>query len=301
VGERALGSLVRNIGEVLGVFGEIQIEKPVPIPIIGITVAPEYSSSANIDNLMAIEGLLAKLKSPGWPLLFSRIDPQAAKSGRTIYAKQCAHCHAVVNPEHLPLIYPARHIALNEVGTEPDLAMAFLNRQAPAGLLLNAPKGILLWSSPLSSLIGTSFGPGNQPLMELTAHLALNAVPDKLRQLEAFSEGLIAVGLLGQDPRYKSRPLDGIWASAPYLHNGSVPTLYDLLLPVEERPKSFCVGDGEFDPVKVGYKTYPGPVCPDRTSLVDTSLPGSRNIGHPYGVNLNEVDRRNLVEYLKSL
>ena len=53
-------------------------------------------------------------------------------------------------------------------------------------------------------------------------------------------------------PHYRARPLDGIWATAPYLHNGSVPTLYDLLSPQDERPRSFCIGDRQFDPVKVG-------------------------------------------------
>src|SRR5260370_17068936 len=54
---------------------------------------------------------------------------------------------------------------------------------------------------------------------------------------------------------YKGRPLTGIWATPPYLHNGSVPTLYDLLLPPEDRPKSFYLGSREFDPAKVGYVT----------------------------------------------
>ncbi len=60
---------------------------------------------------------------------------------------------------------------------------------------------------------------------------------------------------------YKARSLNGIWATAPYLHNGSVPTLYDLLLPVnareaapKARPVTFKVGAREFDPVKVGFR-----------------------------------------------
>ena len=53
---------------------------------------------------------------------------------------------------------------------------------------------------------------------------------------------------------YKGRSLNGIWATAPYLHNGSVPTLWDLLNPVEKRPKSFKIGVREFNPVNVGFK-----------------------------------------------
>lgn len=53
----------------------------------------------------------------------------------------------------------------------------------------------------------------------------------------------------------KARPLTGIWATAPYLHNGSVPTLYDLLLAPEDRPSTFWIGSREFAPVHVGYIT----------------------------------------------
>ena len=85
---------------------------------------------------------------------------------------------------------------------------------------------------------------------------------------------------------YKGRSLNGIWATAPYLHNGSVPTLYDLLLPTkhegdpengEYRPDSFIVGSREFDPEKVGFRTegYDGFVYKNDTR-------GNRNTGHEY-------------------
>jgi hypothetical protein len=57
---------------------------------------------------------------------------------------------------------------------------------------------------------------------------------------------------------YRARPLDGIWATAPYLHNGSVPNLYQLLLPAEQRITTFKVGSDQFDPVKVGFVTDQG-------------------------------------------
>ena len=53
---------------------------------------------------------------------------------------------------------------------------------------------------------------------------------------------------------YKPRPLAGIWATAPFLHNGSVPTIYDLLSPVADRPKTFRVGSREYDTEKLGLK-----------------------------------------------
>jgi cytochrome c1 len=96
---------------------------------------------------------------------------------------------------------------------------------------------------------------------------------------------------------YRARPLDGIWATAPYLHNGSVPTLADLLKPPAQRPRTFHVGDCEIDPVNVGC------VAAERSGafLFDTTKPGNLNTGHEYGTSLGEADRMALLEYLKSL
>ena len=97
---------------------------------------------------------------------------------------------------------------------------------------------------------------------------------------------------------YKGRSLNGIWATAPYLHNGSVPTLYDLLLPADQRPKKFMVGSRKLDPDKVGFEhdldKYNG-------FLFDTSLPTNSNAGHEYGTGLTDPERKDLVAYLKTL
>jgi hypothetical protein len=95
---------------------------------------------------------------------------------------------------------------------------------------------------------------------------------------------------------YKARPLDGIWATAPYLHNGSVANLDDLLRPASERLKSFTVGTRTFDPARVGFRTD-APGFP----TLDVSAPGSSNAGHEYGADLGDDDRRRLLEYLKTL
>jgi hypothetical protein len=100
--------------------------------------------------------------------------------------------------------------------------------------------------------------------------------------------------------QYLARPLNGIWATAPYLHNGSVPTLYDLLHP-DRRPAKFAMGNREFDPAKIGYQddvTAAGPTI----WIYDTSQSGNSNIGHSgeaFGTTLPEDQKVALLEYLK--
>ena len=105
---------------------------------------------------------------------------------------------------------------------------------------------------------------------------------------------------------YKAGPRDGVWATAPFIHNGSVPNLYEMLIPAAERTKKFYLG-GDFDPVRVGLDT----TATSGTFLMDTTLPGNSNAGHSFensprgngvvGPLLTEDDRWALVEYLKSI
>jgi hypothetical protein len=102
------------------------------------------------------------------------------------------------------------------------------------------------------------------------------------------------------DPRvYRARPLDGIWASAPYLHNGSVPTLHDLLLPPANRPPVFTVAGARFDPVRVGFAQDGGAIA--TSDVLNTARRGNGNGGHLHGTGLDPQQRLDLLEYLKSL
>ena len=105
---------------------------------------------------------------------------------------------------------------------------------------------------------------------------------------------------------YKAAPREGVWATPPFLHNGSVPNLYEMLIPAKERTKKFYLGR-EFDPVKVGLDTS----GKSGTFLVDTTLRGNSNAGHSFengprgngviGPLLTDEQRWELVEYLKSI
>lgn len=96
---------------------------------------------------------------------------------------------------------------------------------------------------------------------------------------------------------YKARPLDGIWATAPYMHNGSVPNLYEMLLPPGERSKSFKMGTTSVDPVKVGVDS----AAKDNNFTFDATKPGNLSTGHDFGAALSETQRWQVIEYLKSL
>ena len=105
---------------------------------------------------------------------------------------------------------------------------------------------------------------------------------------------------------YANAPLDGIWARAPYLHNGSVPTLWDLLTPDDKRNNgktSFYAGHSVYDPNNVGFRTDVASAGGRPSFLFDISLPGNSNKGHtgePYGTELSDADKRALIEYLKT-
>ena len=100
---------------------------------------------------------------------------------------------------------------------------------------------------------------------------------------------------------YANHSLEGIWLRAPYLHNGSVPTLDDLMKPVAQRPVTFYAGNDVYDQKRVGFVSD-APSSGGRVSIeFDTRLKGNSNAGHVYGNGLSDDERRALLEYLKTL
>ena len=97
-------------------------------------------------------------------------------------------------------------------------------------------------------------------------------------------------------PGYRALPLAGIWASAPFLHNGSVPNLVQLLTPPGQRVQRFGLSGRNYDPVAVGL-----PSEANGEPMFETSAPGNGNGGHAYGTDLPDADKRALVEFLKTL
>jgi hypothetical protein len=132
------------------------------------------------------------------------------------------------------------------------------------------------------------------------------AVGTDPHRLQSFTQGLVtSFHSIQENPfifdsysktqGYANLPIDGTWARAPYLHNGSVPTLWDLLQPVEKRPAKFYKGYEVYDPVKVGF------VSDQPTSyLLDTTVAGNSNVGHLYGTGLTDEEKWDLIEFLKT-
>ena len=292
--------MMRNIGEALGVRARVNMTDP----------ARRYQSSVDVPNLWRIEEQLAGktpftgLSAPKWPAeVFGPLDQAKVQKGAALYVQYCQKCHlpAMGSAELQQAQYwqddlqghkslKLRTIGLDAIGTDPKEAKDFAERTADM----------------------TSLGLGIMP-----ANAALRLVGQKIRDLKYDTMGLPADQRVAWNGyrddavtaplAYRARPLDGIWATPPFLHNGSVPSLYELLLPADQRSKTFYTGTREFDIQHVGYvsgSNFQGAFAFNPTT------PGNSNAGHEFsnkpgngviGPELTDDQRYALIEYLKSM
>jgi len=280
-----LGPLFRNIGEVLGVFGEVQVVKP--------GLIPKYKSSVNLAQLRRLEEMLTTLKPPQWPRACAPVDAGRVRAGKKIYDKTCKDCHQPLARGDLKSRVKAR---MRDVKTDSRMVDNFYVRfltytlrpgvlKGGAGNFGNLTRGQDILSNVI---LGTYFGGGS----------AGERVESQQEEKETKAMRKFLKEALKVKTEYKARPLTGIWATAPYLHNGSVPTLEELLKPETERQPSFFVGNTNYDLAAVGFSTtqVPGSVA------FDTRQDGNRNTGHSgprHGTDLSHEDKKSLLEYLK--
>jgi mono/diheme cytochrome c family protein len=278
------GPLLQNVTTALAVYGELQVN--------GHDGLAGYPSSIDFDQLGKIQDWFYKLKAPAWPqAVLGKLDGARMQRGAQVYARECLGCHALSDRNDAKRELKATLTPLAQVGTDPKMVRNFLDAQAASGP----------WQGQkVAVLAGDKIG-ARAPSIDLVAHAAIGAT---LRHpLAAVHDAAVSwhtvykAGIAAHPDYYKARPLSGIWASAPYLHNGSVPTLAELLKPPSTRVAKFWVGGREFDPDAVGNASGEGP----KRSLLDTALPGNSNAGHAFGTQLPEADKRDLLEYLKSL
>jgi len=137
---------------------------------------------------------------------------------------------------------------------------------------------------------------GTLDVAKLSEGLALNLVGILIKErfykdygidyaTQQCLEGFGALDLPQEIAGYKPRPLAGVWATPPFLHNGSVPTLYQMLLPPEQRDAKFFVGRREYDTVHGGYVTAPDADGDADGFWLDTSIPGNHNSGHAFSAD----------------
>jgi mono/diheme cytochrome c family protein len=314
----AMQPMARNVGEALGVGARVQLlhENGQPIP-----EAERYASGVRVRDLHTLETTLMRLAPPRWPEeVLGNIDLEQASLGRALYRENCAYCHEAkpkpadkrFAPDRDPE-WRMRVVPIAIVGTDPNTADNIADHRFDLTRLG--------WTQEELDrldvrLYGKSSGPldlssvsSAKGLAYLTAYVEDRAYRDAgigPQERAEFNGYGLPIGV--QELRgYKARPLDGIWATPPFLHNGSVPTLFQLLSPVAERQKTFWVGSREYDPKHAGIRTerFKGGF------LFDTSITGNSNRGHEFragcrgngviGRALAPHERWALVEYLKVL
>ncbi len=317
--------MLRNAGEALGVGAKVNLIRPGP---------DLYRSLVAVREIFELEQLLAGknplsgepgfkgLRAPRWPEdVLGKIDSQMREKGRKLYEQLCQGCHlpAVNDPSGKfwnPTFWTTpntagesylklRQIPIDHIGTDPGQAKIMVERRVKVPAVLEIDPKALCNGTPGEAVTETLFAFALGFAVEKTADKWYedNGIDPEMRQrMNGYRPNCLQAKMI-----YKARPLDGIWATAPFLHNGSVPNLYELLSPVDERSASFYLGSRLFDPKQVGYET--GSI--DGGFLLDTTKPGNSNKGHEFrdgprgdgviGRSLQPEEREALIEYLKSL
>lgn len=260
----------RNIGQALG---------------LGATFdAKSFETTVNIENTLDLEWLAYNITPPVWPEeLFGKVDAEKANRGKELYEQNCAQCHDQ---------YETTGEGLNDYQLFPFEVIGTDRNQAE-----NFHHPLTINGKPASFAEETG-----KVLDQIKSayYKKYNISLDQQKKWEGNRTPIVWRDVLSKPeyPKvYRARPIAGIWGTSPYLHNGSVPTLYALLLPGDKRPTEFYVGNREYDSKDLGYLTTQGPV----SFKVDTTRDGNSNRGHEYGTSLTDDERYSLLEYIKTL
>jgi hypothetical protein len=310
--------MTRNAGEALGVRATVNFpvaKDQLPTSSVQVNTIYQLEQLLAGDKPPTAENRFTGLASPKWrDSSLPPVNTKLATEGATLYQARCKGCHLPATTERnfwtAPQWLPAnpageRYLNLNmidisHVGTDPAQAEDMKNRTVAISTNLGITNNVG------QVVTRDDFGDALRQLVSAVVNRWYDSqVPPISPALRDKMNGFRPDGIRAT-LQYKARPLDGIWATPPYLHNGSVPNLYALLSPVAERPTIFYLGNREYDPVDVGYRTekFPGGF------RLDTSIRGNSNSGHEFnngsgkgiiGPLLTPDERRALIEYLKTL
>ena len=287
--------IARNILQVLGNGGKTFFLDEQG----NVKAGPEkWTINFNIELLNEMEKGFAALKAPKWPsAILGEIDVKKAADGKALFMQNCANCHApriVAGSDPANPKWEVTAVPLQVIGTDPSEATTFVNRRYNAKKLLGPGAASIDGASGLQLLTEE---------MEKYAYKQLGYTDEQVQKVngDGKHEAVRAKAV------YKARPLDGVWSTPPFLHNGSVPNIYELLSPPAERSTTFWLGTYEYDPAKIGYVSQQGP----KSFLFDTRLSGNANTGHAFtddastrgkiGRALTPDERMAIIEYLKTL
>lgn len=318
--------VLRNMGQSLG---------------LGAVIRKDGTPTSNVYNLNRLELLVHKIKFPQWQEIFKKVsifdsnfkvkDDKIVK-GRQIYMNSCAQCHESNN-----LVGPNNDYKLRDYKVlqfQTNLNDLETRKKAENGdyyegdtdpmTAINATKPIyneerqvyekfqdVIYRN-VSGLKAKFFDQYHYSEEERKKYAF-----ESLRGSEFFRDTLfgfslgdeknagVNYGAIKENSGYVAKSLAGVWATAPYLHNGSVPTMLDLLKPANQRPTSFNIKNRDFDPQTLGYKGYDRQNKPcaedEKNTCFNTMLIGNRNTGHEYGTDLTKDEKLSLIEYLKVL
>ena len=291
--------LARNLGETMGVYMPINLTAKTPKEGL-------FESNAAIPELQRVEDQLERLAPPSWPEdVFGKIDREKAAKGKALFVENCASCHNA---------WPYRWTEPNKFGKR--FVLVGLVPQSYVGTDHTQAEAVRPFSitGQLSDYMPPEFrGKEIVPSEVFRVAIARGIIGTALSKLKLTdAEKLDLHGYREEPPPpspdrvYKAAPRDGVWSTPPFMHNGSVPNLYEMLIPAKERTKKFYI-TREFDPVKVGLDTNEVAGA----FLMDTALLGNSNAGHSFqdgprgdgtiGPLLTDEQRWALVEYLKSI
>jgi hypothetical protein len=329
-----IGALARNAAEAIGVFSDVKFVHHAPPTgfISSVNVDNLQIFEETLERLRP-----PRWPTQFGAVDTACIDKNTCLygHGKELFQTHCEGCHAQLARDalHTPIKIEMKKISEVEtpgtIGTDPWMACNAYQFSSDSGLLegalLNSLNGLVGKKTDLATQLGVTTRKvllnKGKTITDLAAarifHVEharnlMSVIPrggqllpfgvetrlftgSKLVRLKECYQQAPAVAILA----YKPRPLTGIWASAPYLHNGSVSSLYQLMLPPSQRKTEFNTGTTEFDPKEVGFLTDES--ATNRFKF-KTSLMGNSNQGHDYGTaNFNDHDRMSLVEYMKSL
>ncbi|MBV4496792.1 cytochrome c [Pseudomonas sp. SWRI12] len=304
--------MARNVGEALGVGATLNFFDAQGKPLQGDA---RYPSSVRVRDLNKIEETLQLLKAPVWPeALLGAVDKPLAAKGRALFVENCAGCHVpkVVQGPDRP-VQQLHMLPVKVIGTDPGTANNIADHRYDLTSLQWDPAELAklevqlhptptepLDLSQLSVAKGLAYVTA---FVENRAYRDAGVTPAERPALDGFG---LPIGVR-ELRAYKARPLAGVWATPPFLHNGSVPTIYQLLSPQAERATTFYKGNFEYDPRHLGYRTE----AFTNGFNFDTRVTGNHNSGHEFragergngviGRLLQPQERWALLEYLKVL